>query len=67
MTAPSDDPMTPRTRRKDPLAGGAPLALSIIGGVIAGGFLGEPTIGFLAGLGIGIAIALAIWWSGRDR
>ncbi len=67
MTRRSDDPLAPRSRRKEPLAGGAPLALSIIMGVIAGGLAGQPTIGLLAGLGVGIAIALAIWWSGRDR
>jgi hypothetical protein len=67
MTRRPDDPLTPRAGRKEPLAGGAPLALSIIIGVVAGGVAGQPTIGLLAGLGVGIAIAIAIWWSGRDR
>ncbi len=44
-----------------------PLALSIIVGVIAGGLAGQPTVGFLAGLAVGIVIALAIWWPGRNR
>lgn len=67
MTRRPDDPPTPPPGRKEPLAGGAPLALSIIIGVIVGGFAGQPTVGFLAGLAVGIVIALAIWWSGRGR
>lgn len=67
MTRPSDDPPAPPPGRKEPLAGGAPLALSIIVGVIAGGLAGQPTVGFLAGLAVGIVIALAIWWPGRNR
>ncbi len=67
MTRRPDDPLTPRAGKKEPLAGGAPLALAIIAGVIVGGLAGQPTVGFLVGTAIGIAIALAIWWSGRDR
>ena len=42
-------------------AGGFLLALSLLVGVIAGALLGQPSIGFLAGLGIGLA-ALALLW-----
>lgn len=62
------DPSRPsRGTRKEPLAGGAPLALAIILGVIIGGMAGQPTIGLLVGGAVGVAIALAIWWSGRGR
>jgi hypothetical protein len=47
------------------MAGGAPLALLIIAGPIVAGLLGySPSIGFLVGLGLGLAIALLIWLSG---
>jgi type IV secretory pathway TrbD component len=52
---------TPRTNRNI-MAGGAPLALLIIAGPIIAGLLGySPSIGFLVGLGLGVAIALLIW------
>ncbi len=37
---------------------GAPIAFLIIAGVIIGGLLGQPSIGFLVGLGLGVAVAL---------
>jgi hypothetical protein len=43
------------------MAGGFLLALGIIGGVIVGGLLGQPSIGFLAGLGAGIVLVAIIW------
>lgn len=55
---------TPRTNRNI-VAGGAPLALLIIAGPIVAGLLGySPSIGFLVGLGIGVAVALLIWLMG---
>lgn len=60
--------MTGRTPNpnRNPIAGGAPLALSIIAGPFVAGWLGySPSIGFVAGLGIGIVIALLIWFAGR--
>jgi hypothetical protein len=45
--------------------GGAIIAGSIIAGVVAGVVLGQPSIGFLAGTGIGIAIALLLYWKQR--
>lgn len=46
---------------RSPIAGGAPLALSIVAGALIGLILGEPSIGILAGAAVGIAIALAVW------
>jgi len=57
----SDDP-SPKSGNR--MAGGAPIALLTLAGVIIGGFLGQPSIGLLVGLGIGIAIAIAIWRMG---
>lgn len=46
-------------------AGGAPIALGLIAGTLIGFFAGETTIGFFAGLGLGVAVAIAIWLRGR--
>jgi hypothetical protein len=48
-----------------PRGAGAIIALLSITGVIAGGLAGQPTIGLLAGLGLGIAVGLIMWL--RDR
>jgi hypothetical protein len=50
---------------RGPVAGGAILALSLTVGVVAGVALRQPSLGFLAGLIAGVAVALAIWL--RDR
>ncbi|SIN62012.1 hypothetical protein SAMN02745824_0994 [Parasphingorhabdus marina DSM 22363] len=50
-----------------PNAGGFFLAAGCIGGVIVGSFLGQPSIGFLAGLGLGGLVALAMWLRDRNR
>ncbi len=47
------------------LAGGAPLALLIVLGVVVGGLFGQPSIGFLVGLALGVAVAIAIGLSRR--
>lgn len=55
--------MAPKS--KSPMAGGFPIALGAIGGTVAGLVAHQPTIGFLAGLALGVIVALLIWW--RDR
>jgi hypothetical protein len=50
-----------------PRAGGAFLALSIVVCAVIGVLFGQPTIGILAGIAIGIAIVSAIWWRDRPR
>jgi hypothetical protein len=48
-------------------AGGCLLALSLIGGVIVGGWAQESSIGFLGGLGLGLALLLVVWLVDRRR
>lgn len=50
------------TGRKNPTGAGAIIALSILGGTIIGGLMGQPSIGLLAGTALGIVIALLLWW-----
>jgi uncharacterized membrane protein len=57
--------MSQRTRSTQ--AAGFILAISILGGVVAGSIAGQPSIGFLAGLAAGVAIAIAFWLSERRR
>ena len=52
-------------RSKFPRAGGALLAGSILIGVIAGIVLREPSIGFLAGLGVGLLLLGLVWLADR--
>ena len=54
----------PPSDSKPPMGGGAPLALLLLAGVIIGGLMGQPTIGLLVGLGLGIIVAVLIWRMG---
>lgn len=45
---------------------GAVIVLSLLTGLIVGSVAGQPTLGFLIGLGVGVAIALLIWWRERS-
>jgi hypothetical protein len=53
------------TPRPPVRAGGVFMALGTLVGTIVGGLLGQPSIGFLAGLGGGAAVHGLIWY--RDR
>lgn len=44
-----------------PRAGGALLAGSILGGVLIGAFAGQTSIGFLAGLALGLVLLGGVW------
>ena len=44
-----------------PRAGGALLAVSILIGAVVGVYMRQPSIGFIAGLGVGLLLVLAVW------
>ena len=48
-------------------AGGVLLAAGILGGVVIGSALGQASIGLLAGLGIGLAAVVSVWYGDRRR
>lgn len=50
-----------------PLAGGFLLSISLLAGALTGVFLGQPSIGFLTGAGIGLSLAVTIWLLDRRR
>jgi hypothetical protein len=50
-----------------PLAGGCLLCFFLLAGTLTGVYLGQPSIGFLAGIGTGIVIALLIWFLDSRR
>ena len=55
------------TGKKNPTGAGAIIALLILGGTIVGGLMGQPSIGLLAGTGLGIMIALLLWLRERGK
>lgn len=57
MTAGND----PKPEPRNPIGAGAPLAFLLIGGVVIGGIMGQPTIGLLTGLALGIGVAVLVW------
>lgn len=59
-----DDPPTPS---RPALAGGIFIALLMPIGAVAGGLLGQPTIGMIVGTLSGAAIAAVIWLVDRRR
>lgn len=58
-------PHPPPERRPGSMAGGSLLAFGMIAGVVTGTLCGQPSIGFLVGLGVGAALALLVWWRAR--
>ncbi|EQB17086.1 hypothetical protein [Sphingobium lactosutens] len=56
-----------KDRRSTPTGSGAIIALLILVGTIGGGLLGQPTIGLLSGLALGIIIALLIYLGERGK
>ncbi|WP_375196574.1 hypothetical protein [Sphingobium sp.] len=55
------------TKKKNPTGAGAILALTILGGAILGGMMGQPSIGLLAGTGLGIVVAILLWLKEREK
>jgi fucose permease len=56
---------TKESKRGSGIAGGSLLAFGIIGGVIVGTALGQPSIGFLAGFGVGLLLFLLVFLVSR--
>ncbi|MDQ8757507.1 hypothetical protein RCO27_14850 [Sphingosinicella sp. LHD-64] len=52
---------------RTPMAGGFLLALSILVGVVVGVVERQASIGFLAGLGVGLALLGLVWALDRRR
>ena len=50
-----------------PLAGGFLLCIALLTGAVTGSILGQPSIGFLVGAGVGLAIVILIWLVDRRR
>jgi hypothetical protein len=53
--------------RQNPTGAGAIIALLIIRGALGGGIFGQPSIGLLAGLALGILIALLLYLRERGK
>jgi len=51
----------PPRRRSRATAGGSLLAISLIAGTVIGTVNREPSLGFVIGLGIGLALLLLVW------
>ncbi|MCE7796096.1 hypothetical protein LWE61_05910 [Sphingobium sufflavum] len=62
-----DQPDPHSDKPGSPIGVGAPIAILIVGGVIVGGLLGQPSIGLLAGVVLGIAVALIAWRAGTRK
>lgn len=59
MTSPSPRPAS--------MAGGVLIAIGAVFGAFAGATQGQPSIGFLIGLAVGLVLATAIWLRDRTR
>lgn len=61
MSSDPSPPERPEPRRRplsNPIGMGAPIALIIIAGVVIGGLLGQPSIGLLTGVALGVILAI---------
>jgi uncharacterized membrane protein len=62
MTSPSPD-----RRRRSPAGGGVLIALGAIGGAVVGTLYRQPSIGLVAGLAVGLLLAIFVWLVDRRR
>ena len=59
--------MDPKPPTRTPIAGGALLALSLIVGTVIGVLKGQPSVGFIGGMGVGLALLIAVALIDRAR
>jgi uncharacterized membrane protein (UPF0136 family) len=52
---------------RGPLAGGCLICVAILAGTIVGLWQGQSSIGILAGLGIGLVLAILLWAWDRKK
>ena len=53
--------------RKDARSGGVLLALSIVAGAVGGVIGGQPSVGLVAGLAVGLLLLAGVWLIDRRR
>ena len=58
---------TPRPPRRDPRGAGGPFILILIVATVVGFLFHQPTIGFLIGLGLALAITALLWRGDRRQ
>ncbi len=56
---------TPPPPTRAPIGGGFLFVVALMLGLGFGAVRGEPTIGFLAGAGVGVVILIVLWLMGR--
>ena len=59
--------MMTRSKPPEPRGAGAAIALLTISGAIAGAVLGQPSVGLLAGVALGVLVAVGLWLGDRRR
>ena len=52
---------------RTPIAGGALLAVSLIVGTVIGVLKGQPSVGFIGGMGVGLALLITVALIDRAR
>lgn len=52
---------------RTPMAGGFLLAVSLVVGTVLGAGQGQASLGFVAGFGVGLVLALAVWLIDRRK
>jgi uncharacterized membrane protein (UPF0136 family) len=55
------------TDRNGPQAGGFLLAMCVLVGAVIGTVRGQPSVGVIAGIGVGVLVAVALWLKDRAR
>lgn len=67
QSTPMAIPPSRKPRSRTPMSGGFLLAASLVVGSFVGASRGEASIGFVAGLGVGLALLAAVWLIDRRR